>query len=399
VKRSFLFGGNSPVVLVAAGTGLIAATYGLIRLAFGLFLPDVRRELGLGLDAAGLISGGASLVYCLGALAGFLLAARNARGLVLLAMITASAGAVGMAAAPTSAFFAVFAITGSAGAGLASPALVAVVGRNLTERSAPRSQAVVNAGTGPGLVLAGVLALVLLPDWRTAWVIAAVVAVLAGAVVLLADHRNPADTAPARVLPPRSWYAAHARVIAAALLMGFGSAAAWTYTRTVLVDAGAGETISIVAWVALGLGGTVVIVSSRFTDRLEPRLLWAVTAVLVAIASAVIATGTAVPVLVLAAAVVFGWAYTAGSGALIGWTTLIDTERAAAGTALLFVVLILGQAGGAVAAGALVVVGGYPSAFLVAAAVSLAAAAIGVMGRRNRIRVQSPPIAPSPPIA
>lgn len=303
-----------------------------------------------------------------------------------------------MAAAPTAAFFAVFAIASSAGAGLASPALVAVVGRTLPERSVPRSQAVVNAGTGPGLVLAGVLALVLLPDWRTAWVLAAIVTVLAGTVVLLADGRGDMAAVRARVLPPRSWYAAHARVIAAALLMGFGSAAAWTYTRTVLVDAGAGETISIVAWVALGLGGTVVIVSSRFTDRLEPRLLWAVTAGLIAIASAVIAMGAAVPALVLIAAVVFGWAYTAGSGALIGWTTLIDTERAAAGTALLFVVLILGQAGGAVAAGALVVAGGYPPAFLVAAVVSLAAAAIGVMGRRNRTGIQPPPVAPSPPI-
>lgn len=383
MKRTFLFGSASSVLLVAGGTGLIAATYGLIRLAFGLFLPDVRRELGLGLADAGAISAGASVVYCLGALGGFLLSSRHARLLVVAATAVATAGSLGMAASPGASFFAVCSIASSAGAGLASPALVALVGRNVVERSVPRSQAVVNAGTGPGLALAGVLALALLPNWRGAWVVAAAVAVLAGALVLLADRGPSTDGTPGAALPPPSWYAGHVRVIAAALLMGFGSAAVWTYARTVMVDAGAGETMSIVAWIALGIGGSVVIVSSRITDRIAPRLLWAVTSVLIAAASAIIAIGSALPVVVLAAAVVFGWAYTAGSGALIGWTTSIDGERASAGTALLFVVLILGQAGGAVVSGSLAVSSGYPSAFLVAAVVSAAAGVMGVVGRRR----------------
>jgi predicted MFS family arabinose efflux permease len=164
--------------------------------------------------------------------------------------------------------------------------------------------------------------------------------------------------------------------------MGFGSAAVWTYTRTVLIDAGAGETVSVVAWIALGVGGAVVIVSSRWTDGVAPSRMWAVTAALIALASAAIGVASARPELVLVACVVFGWAYTAGSGALIGWTAQIDPARAPTGTALLFVVLILGQAVGAVVAGLLVVAGGYPLAFLVAGAASAGAAVLAVVRSR-----------------
>ena len=58
--------------LVVAGTAVIAATYGLVRLAFGLHLPEMSREFGLGIATLGLISAGASVVYGLAACAGFL---------------------------------------------------------------------------------------------------------------------------------------------------------------------------------------------------------------------------------------------------------------------------------------------------------------------------------------
>ena len=115
MKRSFSFGRWRVAALLASGTGLIAATYGLVRLAYGLFLPDVRAELSFGSTTAGLISTGASLLYCAGAAIGFLAAARHPRRLVAGATATAALGAAGMAAAQQTAIFAVFAVVGSAG--------------------------------------------------------------------------------------------------------------------------------------------------------------------------------------------------------------------------------------------------------------------------------------------
>lgn len=385
MKRPFLLERHSAVLLTAAGTGLIAATYGLIRLAFGLFLPDVQAELSMKVATAGVISGGASVVYCAGAFLGFLAAARHARALVVAAALTAALGAAGMAAAPNAGSFAVFAIASSAGAGLASPALVAVLQRNPSTQQRPRTQAMVNAGTGPGLMAAGLLALLLLPNWRLAWAIAAVCTVAIAGLVLVADQHD-SRTAPARrSLPPASWFAAHRNVLAAALLMGCGSAAVWNFGRTFLVESGAGEAVSVTAWIALGAGGTVVIVTARSLERLGPRAAWVLTVGIIVGSSAALAAAPGSAPLALAACFAFGWGYTAATGALIAWTAQIDRPRAPAGTALLFITLILGQALGAGAVGALIASVSYPVAFLGAALASAAALAPALISRNRRI--------------
>ncbi|MFL2001564.1 MFS transporter [Microbacterium sp. A1-JK] len=367
--------------LVAAGAGLIAATYGLVRMAYGLFLPDVQADLGLDVAAAGVVSAGASVVYCVGAVVGFLSAARHARALVIAAAVAASIGALGMAVAPVSLVFAVFAIASSAGAGLASPALVAVLQRDPATSRSPRGQAIVNAGTGPGVVLAGALALLLAPDWRLAWVVAAVVTALA-AVGVLGAARGGADAAVPPTFPALPWFVAHRRVLLAALLFGAGSAAVWTYGRTMLVASGTSSGASMAAWISLGVGGTLVIVTARWMERLEPPVAWIVTAIVVAFATAAVLAGGGWALVAFAA---FGWGYTAGSGVLIAWTAQIDAPRAPAGTALLFVTLILGQALGAAVVGGVIPAAGYPVAFVLAAAVS-AVALVPAVGARPRVR-------------
>jgi len=356
-----------------AGTGLIAATYGLIRLAYGLFLPDVQEELGLGPAAAGAVSGGASIMYCVAALVGFFAAGRHSRTLVVVAGASGTAGAAGMAAAGDATWFAVFAIVGSAGAGLASPALVAIVQRDPATRGMPRAQAIVNAGTGPGLIGAALLAILLLPDWRLAWWIAAgATVIVTAAVTALGRRGRPDDDAPA-AFPPPAWFRTHLRPIVAALLMGAGCAAVWNFGRVLLVDAGAGETVSVLSWAAIGVGGAVVIVTARWVERVSPAMAWILTTSAIAAATAILALVPGLTGAALAACVVFGWAYMTGSGALISWTAALDPDRAPAGTALLFVTLILGQAVGATLLGAFIGGAGYPLPFLVAASVALLA--------------------------
>ena len=90
--------------------------------------------------------------------------------------------------------------------------------------------------------------------------------------------------------------------------------------------------------------------------------------------------------------VVFGWSYTAATGALIGWTGDIDAERPAAGTALLFVVLVAGQGAGAAALGGLVEPWGYAGVFAVASVVLLVAT-LGAVSPGGRDSRALPPVA------
>ncbi|WP_309068356.1 MFS transporter [Microbacterium sp.] len=382
LKRTLSFVGASEIGLIAAGMTLIAATYGLVRLAYGLLLPDVQRELGFDAAAAGAVSAGASSLYCVGAAAGFALSGRHARVLVAAAGGTAGTGAAGMALATAFPSFAAWAVLASTGAGLASPAMVEILQRNLRPRLREPGQSIANAGTGPGLVLAGLLALTLLPDWRRAWLASAAVTVIAAGCVLALDGRRPADVDTRGALPSR-WVRAHARVIVAAFLMGAASAAVWIYGRGVLVAAGAPAALSVIAWIVLGVGGAAVIATVRPMARLSARSSWAVTTSGVAVATALLGGAPSALPLAIGACLLFGWSYTAGSGALIAWTTEIDARRAAPGTAMLFIVLVLGQAVGAAVLGVLAAEAGYAIAFLVASAAG-AGAVLPALGPRAR---------------
>ena len=300
MKRSFLSADVRAVALVTAGAGLVAATYGLVRLTYGLFLPDVQAELFFDAATAGFISSGASLAYGVGAIVGFFVAVRHPRLLILAAGLSASLGAAGMASSYQTEIFAIFAIVGSAGAGLASPGLVSIVRRNVTALANDRSQAMVNAGTGPGLTAAGILALVLLPDWRLAWFLVAACTLAIAAAVLVLDRGGQKGSAPesgaiSPALHPASWLTTHRQILVAAFFMGAGSAAVWNYGRTLLVDAGASEHTSVAAWIALGIGGTAAIGTARLLSTLDPRTAWSITTLTAAAASCTLALAPTTP--------------------------------------------------------------------------------------------------------
>ncbi|QLD11144.1 MFS transporter [Microbacterium oleivorans] len=369
---------------MASGVALIAATYGLVRLAFGLHLPDISADLALETAAAGVVSAAGSIVYAVAAVVGFLAGERRPRALVIAATATAAGGAIGVALAPDAATFAVASAIASAGAGLASPALVSIIGRTFAGGPAGTAQAVVNAGTGPGLVAAGLITLALAPDWRLCWAIAAATTLAAGVAVLVtgrarADDRTHVDGAARRrrpLLPPRPWWRSHRAPIAAALLLGVGAAATWNYGRVILVDTGASAAQSVMTWVLLGCGGAAVIATSPVVRRLSPPRLLLVSAVTMALATVILGAGAAHPIIAGAACAAFGWAYVTATGALIGCTAAIDPAHAAAGTAMLFVIFMVGQAAGAATLGAILPLIGPVAAFAAAAAAAAVAGLI-----------------------
>jgi predicted MFS family arabinose efflux permease len=395
-----LFGEPRETALVVAGMGLIAGTYGLVRLAYGLFLPDVQASLSMTSAVAGYVSSGASAAYCVGALCG-LTAAERSRRLVLGALLTASLGSVGMALAPSLWLFAAAAILGSTGAGLASPGLVAVLQHNVPVPRRDRAQAVVNAGTGPGLVAAGLLALLLLPQWRLGFAIGGVLTAAMGVGVLLLDRSrhepDPAVAAPPAGRTEPKGTAGALRLLGtpatAALLLGAASAVVWTYGRTQLVAQGASDTGSTLAWIALGAGGTASALTSALLSGLHPARAWLLTAGSVGAATAVLGLGAGDPVVALAACGVFGWGFVAATSALIAWTAHLAPDHAAPGTSLLFVTLVVGQAAGSAAAGSIAGRYGLPPAFLVAAAAALLAASCGQRGVRAPLRPATTPAA------
>jgi predicted MFS family arabinose efflux permease len=333
--------------LVGSGLLLIAGSYGLVRLAYGLYLPDIQGAINLSSSLAGVISSGASVAYCIGALAGVVFPDRP-RALIVAAIGSAAAGSLGMAFAGSVFTFAPAAIVASASAGLASPAMVSIVARSVCRSSAGRAQSVVNSGTGPGLVAAGVLALTL-PTWRWGFALSALVTAAAGLAVLALDQRDRLEArdvgsrmAPGLLRGLQASWAALRLPAGLALLLGVASASVWTFGRAHIVAGGASSTLSIVAWIAIGIGGAATVLTARGLARLRAHLAWMVSVSV--LAGSVLALGHGEMVLALMGCVLFGWSFVAATSALISWSEEAIPSRSSQGTALAFVLLVLGQA-------------------------------------------------------
>ncbi|MCB1884578.1 MAG: MFS transporter, partial [Geminicoccaceae bacterium] len=86
--------------LTGTGFALIAVAYGLARFAYGLFLPRLREDLGIGPALSGAIGGGSFLGYCAAIVASALLTGRFGPRPVAVAAGAVAALAVALAATP-----------------------------------------------------------------------------------------------------------------------------------------------------------------------------------------------------------------------------------------------------------------------------------------------------------
>jgi predicted MFS family arabinose efflux permease len=378
---------QGPLFAVSA-VALIAATYGLARLGYGLFLPAFAASFSLSPTMSGILSAGASLLYCVSAVIGFRFAGGHPRVVTLLAGSTAALGSVGIAGAQHTVIFAGAVLLAGMGAGFASPALVELVQRNTEPARQGRLQSIVNSGTGFGVVAAGILSLSLGEAWRIAWVLVAAIAAVSMLAVLRLD--GSAGNAPERVRPApslltRSSFHGLARPLSGAFVFGCGCAAVWVYGRATLEQtAGMSAGMSAVAWIALGVGGAAATLGARWLADHAIALTWSVTTLGTAGATALIGSTQGSLVAVYAAAALFGLAYTAATSVLILWASEATPDSAAA-TSLLFTALVLGQAAGAPLTGAMIEASG-PTAAFSAAALTCAAGALAVTGTRPRVR-------------
>jgi predicted MFS family arabinose efflux permease len=357
---------SSGRALVVGGTVLIAGTYGLARYGYGLFLPTFQAEFALTATVSGLLATGAFGSYCAAALlSGRLVGAGRARAAAALAGALAAGGCVAVAAAQTPLALGISLLVAGSGAGLASPALVALVDRAVPAPARPRAQTVVNAGTGLGVLVSGPFAL--LGHWRVAWLCFAAFTAVATVATLRAAPLSPGTT---RAADPLGSTARRLRpAVLAALLAGLGSAAVWTFGRSLVVDAGGlGSFGSSMFWVVLGAAGITGAVAGDAVERWDVPRAWAAFALALAGSTLGLAAAPGVPVVAFAGAAAFGGGYVALSGVLIAWGSRLVPDAPGSANAVLFLTLAAGQALGALLLGGVADLTSPASAFVVAAA-------------------------------
>jgi predicted MFS family arabinose efflux permease len=360
---------------VISGLLVIAVTYGLTRYGFGLYVPQFRSDMGLTSGVAGGIAAGGYLAYCGAAVLGLRLVDRGrARRALWWAGVSAAAGSLVVAAAWAVPVLAFGVLVAGGGAGAASPALVAAVAGTVSPPAEPRSQAVVNSGTGAGVVAGGLVVLAWPAEWRWAWLGFAGSALL---VTWWADRsacwRRPMADAgqPSSGLHPLGLV----RSLTASLLVGAGGAGVWTFGPDLTTGHGLSTQVTGLLWCLLGGAALLGGLSGSLVGRAGLAVAWLVAAGLTAAGTVLLAWRPGTVVVAAGALALFGAGFVALSGVLIAWGSRLAPGAAAQATAVLFIALTTGQAAGAVLLGALADVVG-TSATLVAAAGFVSASAV-----------------------
>ena len=364
-----------PLRLASAGIGLVAVAFGMARYGYGLLLPDIRRTFGLGPAALGLIGTGAYASYLAAtALAGVLAARAGARRTAVAGGLLAAAGmaVAGLAAAPW--MLAAGIVAGGASAALCFPPLSDAASA-LPGRTRDRVQAAVNCGTGYGVAIAAPVAILAGSAWRHAW--------LAFAALALAATAWAASVLPARAVarPARGGWRRLGRpggvpLLAAAVLLGAGSAPYWTFAVTHVADAGASAPASRAFLAAAGVASVLGTVTGDLIRVLGGVRAYGLVAALEAAGIALLAAVPGSLPAAFGSALLFGAAYNAAVGVQAIASTRLVPEQPSLGLAATMGANGVGLLLGPAAAGALAAATGLATVFALGAVLVLASATV-----------------------
>ena len=363
--------------LVSAGAATVGVSFGLARYGYGLLLPDLRAALDLDSATLGLIGSGSFAAYLLATVASGLLAARvGARRLVVAGGALAAAGMLIVAVAQSAAALGAGIIVAGASSGLVFPPFADAVQQRLPADARARAIAVISAGTGWGVLVSVPIALAVGASWRLAWVIFAVLALLATVWAALA-LRGGVAAAPAAERLSASWFVCprSGPLLAGALLIGLGSSVYWTFAVDLVAgEGGASPSAARLVLALVGAASLVGAFSGDLVERLGARATIVAGSLALSSSLALIAAAPGSWLAVVPSAVLFGAAYNVLLAVDAIWSAEVFAGRPATGLAAVMFVLAIGLLLGPAGAGVMAASLGLPAAFFAGAVVLVATA-------------------------
>ena len=361
--------------VLVPGTLMIAVTFGLARYGYGLLLPDMRAEIGIGAGAAGLISSAAYASYLVANIGVVRLTTLwGPRVAVGAAAAFAALGMSAIAMANGAAALAMGVLLAGAAAGMAFPPYADIVDRDVSVQRRDVVWSTISSGTSWGVALAGPVAIVAGDHWRTAWVAFVVLAVAVGAVsVLLAPARTSEQLR--RPQLSISWFfCPRSRpLLVSAVLVGGGSSVWWAFSVDAMRNAGLDATSARIVYAVCGAAMLLASFSGVVFERRGLRPSYLGSTALLAASLGLLAVATANVPAALVAAVLFGAFYATVIAAHGIWSAKVFAGHPAAGLAAVSTALTLGTLAGPVLAGIMIQYGGYAPTLIGAAAVIVAA--------------------------
>lgn len=334
-----------------AGLAIIAVTFGLARYGFGLFIPDISRELSLSVDVVGLIAGSSYIGFlCATLMAAWISQKFGPRVPIVLGGLAAAIG-MALVAVADNAFSLTLAIfIAGTSPGLSYPPFSELIVRRIEITAQNRTYAWINSGTGFGVALAGPIVLFSAFDWRNAYFIFAGLALLA-AIWNFFTTKEPQDAVLAEmpVQAKESAFKAVAKsslgrpLFIVAFAYGVASSVYWTFAVDMLYAAGNAEHVRILFWTVLGTAGIFGFIAGWLTSQFGLRGSYVALMVITAIAIGTLPMIATSNFAIYASAAVFGLGFIVTTAFLGMWSLRIFNWAPAMGFAMTFFLISLGQ--------------------------------------------------------
>ncbi len=386
-----------------AGFLATAVAYGPARMGFGLFLPQLRADLGLTSSVAGFISGSAFAAFLVAIPAAARLTRRVGPRLPVLAgAIFALAGTAMVAVASSTSVLALGVMLAGASPGLCwSPFNDAAASLVPTGRR-PRVLSVVSTGTTIGIAFAATLALIGVTggmSWRWSWAAFAAAASLSAAVgwVMLPRRIDIAGEGPASDTGTGGLFASLRWPLAAAISFGATSSIYLSFAADAVARAGGpgrapASASGAVLYLAFGLCGLVGLFSGGIERRVGLVSFLVTIFAASSLSGLVLALGPGMFTTVVLSAGLQGACVMTISAVLSFWTTTLRPEAASTAFAVVLGGMGVGGVAGPVLAGVVLDEVGDSVVFAAVSGCSLATA-VAVAAARRSVRRTVEPVA------
>ncbi|MCW7755396.1 YbfB/YjiJ family MFS transporter [Desulfobotulus sp. H1] len=367
----------SPTTLIPAGLSIVAATYGLARYSYGLYLPDIRADLELSIEVMGIIGSLSYAGYLAATIFGSTISGITGPRLpIVLGGLCAASGMALISISSGPWLLGLGVLLAGTSPGLAYPPLSDAITRLIRPSRQDRTYAIINSGTSIGVIISGPAALLAGEEWRWAWAGFALFAILATIWNASLMPKRRAGEPSGADIPQLcwAWLVNHKskRLFMAASLFGISSAVYWTFAVDLLVTSGAmGSGLSRAFWILIGICGLAGGCAGDLVRLFGLRRVFSSLLIACTISILGIAFWPDNLSVALASAMLFGATFILITGLFGIWSVNTFNDRPSAGFGATFFLISAGQLIAPTLAGIIAGAWSLHYAFILAAALCL----------------------------
>lgn len=353
--------------LVFPGIAMIATIYGLGRFSFGLFLPDISKDLHLSASSAGIISSLFYLSYCFTIIYATLRTAKTGpKYMIMLASLLVILGLITISIASNALTLSLGVIFAGASSGLISPPYGYAISLWIKWEQQGKANTWINSGTSIGLVFTGITAMLVFIDWRSVYLIYGIIAILITVwnffIIPSLKHNININPGSLNILD----ISASKRIIFASTILGISTAPYWTFSKSYVQNTDHYSPIALsIFWILIGVAGVLGGISGRMIDQYGLKFSYFLGVILMEAASILLALTPFIWIVPFLASLLFGASYIFITGVLLVWGVKLFVKNASLGIGIPFLMLAVGQVIGSVLAGPIVEELGYTFTFVI----------------------------------